>query len=63
VDRKEEVGDELGSAEEAHLRGAGVEGEDSEQRDRQQRDLVAEERDRLPGPEPPEVEVLAQEGR
>ena len=51
VDREEEVRDELGGAEQAHLRGVGVEGEDGEQRDRQQRDLVAEERDRLPGPE------------
>ena len=63
VEREEEVRHELGGDEVAHLLRVRVEHEDRGQRDRDQRDLVAEERDRLARPDAPENEVLAQDAR
>ena len=63
VEREEEVRHELGGDEVAHLLRVRVEHEDRGQRDRDQRDLVAEERDRLARPDAPEDEVLAQHAR
>ncbi len=50
VDREEEIGRHLDRRQEPHLLGVGVEREDGEQRHREEGDLVAEERDRLPLP-------------
>ena len=63
VEREEEVRCELGGDEISHLGGARVEREDGDERQRDQADLVAEQRDRLAEPEAPEARVLAQEGR
>ena len=61
VEREEQVRHELGGHEVAHLLRVRVQHEDRGQRDREQRDLVAEERDRLARPDAPEDEVLAQD--
>jgi hypothetical protein len=62
VEGEEEVGGELGGDEIAHLRGARVEDEDGDERERDQADLVADERDGLAGPEDPERLVLPDQG-
>ena len=63
VEREEQVRRELGGDEISHLGGVRVERQDGDERHRDQTDLVAEQRDRLAEPEPPELRVLAQEGR
>ena len=50
VEGEEEARGQLDRRQQAHLLGVGVEGEDGEQGDREQRDLVAEEGDGLPRP-------------
>ena len=60
--REQEVRQEPDRREQAHLRRVGVENEDGDDRQREERDLVAEDGDRLPEPEVPEV-VLAQQRR
>src|SRR5438552_1678698 len=58
MQREEQVREQLCSAEEAHLRGARVQREHPDERQRDQRNLVAEERDRLADPEAAEVAQL-----
>ena len=60
---EEEVRHELGGDEVSHLGGAGVERQHGDERQRDQADLVAEQRDCLAEPEAAELRVLAQEGR
>src|SRR5262249_52927383 len=60
--REEEVRPELSGTEEAHLARAGVEEQEGGERQRDDRDLIAEEGDRLPDPERAEL-ALAQERR
>ena len=63
VEREEEVRRELGGDEIAHLGGIRVERQDGDERQGDQADLVAEQRDGLAEPETAELRVLAQEGR
>ena len=63
VEREEEVRRELGGDEIPHLGRARVEGQDGDERQGDQADLVAEQRDGLTGPEAPELAVLTQERR
>ena len=63
VQREEQVGRELGCEEIAHLRGVRVEDEHRDERERDERHLVADERCGVAEPETPETLVLAQEGR
>ncbi len=63
MEREEQVGRELGGDEVAHLRRVRVEDEDRRERERDQADLVPEQRRGLPEPEAPEPRVLAQERR
>ena len=63
VEREEEVRRELGCDEIAHLGGIRVERQDGDERQGDQADLVAEQRDGLAEPETAELRVLAQEGR
>ena len=57
VQRKEQVRDERGRAQVAHLSRAGVQHEDRSEGQREQRDLVAEQRDRLAEPETAERQI------
>ena len=63
VKGEEQVRRQLGGDEVAHLGGVRVQDEDGCEWDRDQRDLVAEERDRLGEPEAPEDEVLPEKRR
>lgn len=63
VEREEQVGRQLGGDEVAHLRRVRVEDEDRHKRERDQADLIPEQRCGLTEPEAPEARVLAQEGR
>ena len=63
MQREEEVRHELGRDQVAHLRRVRVQHEHGRERDGDHRDLVAEERDRLAQPEPPEDEIPAQQRR
>ena len=60
---EEEVRQQLGRDEIAHLRGVRVEHEDGDERERDQADLVADQRHGLAEPEAPEHPALAQERR
>ncbi len=55
--REEQVRRQAGGAEQAHLRRRRVERQHGEEREREQCDLVAEDRDRLAAPQPHEVAV------
>ena len=63
MEREEEVRRELGCDEIAHLGGIRVERQDGDERQGDQADLVAEQRDGLAEPETAELRALAQEGR
>ena len=63
VEREEEVGRQLGREEVAHLCRVRVEREHGDERERNQRHLVADERHGVPEPEAPETQIVAQEGR
>jgi hypothetical protein len=60
VQREEEVRQQLGGDEVAHLRRVRVEDEDRDERERDQAHLVADQRHGLAGPEAPEGRALAQ---
>ena len=61
VQGEQEVRRQADGGEEPHLRGAGVERQDREQRYGEEGDLVAEQGDRLAAPESPEVAVAPEE--
>jgi hypothetical protein len=60
--REDQARDECRRGQIAHLGGAGAGAEHGQQRQREQRDLVAEQRDDIPGPVPAE-RGLPQQGR
>src|SRR5262249_5578686 len=61
--QRQEVGQERGGRQEAHLRRGRIEDEHGDERQRDQGDLVAEQRDRLSREESAEGRVLAEERR
>src|ERR687892_395482 len=60
--REEDPWQEADDAQDAHLQGAGPEDVDGQQWQREERDLVTELADRLPGPELHEVALAPQAG-
>ena len=57
MEREEQVRHERGRAQVAHLGRARMQHENRRERQREQADLIAEQRDRLPEPETPECQV------
>ena len=61
VEREEQVREEAGRGQVAHLGSAGIEHQHGRERQSDQRDLIADQRDRVRGEEAPELAVLPQE--
>jgi hypothetical protein len=60
---EEQVREQADRGQRPHLRGVGAQRQDRDQRQPELRDLVAEDRDRLADPEPPEVGRVVEERR